>query len=216
MHFYIDTADINEIRQANDLGVLDGVTTNPSLIAKAGRDHDEAIKEICSIVAGPVSAEVLATDYEGMLKEGHHLAKLADNVVVKLPFTLDGVKACKKFSSEGIKVNMTLVFSAPQVLIAAKAGAFLISPFVGRLDDIGADGMDLISDAVTIIDNYGFDSMILVASIRHPRHVVDSALMGAHVGTMPFGVITQLLKHPLTDSGLEKFLADARKQGRLK
>ncbi len=216
MKFYIDSADIKEIRIAHSMGLLDGVTTNPSLVAKAGRnDHDVCIREICELVKGPVSAEVLAIDYDGMIKEGTHLASLAPNVVVKLPLTEEGLKACKTFSDRGVKVNMTLVFSALQAMLAAKAGAFLISPFVGRLDDVGHDGMDLIQDCVTIIENYGFESMVLVASIRHPTHVLHSARMGAHVGTMPLEVIRKLLKHPLTDIGLKQFLDDARKQGRL-
>jgi transaldolase len=216
MQFYIDTADINEIRKANDLGVLDGVTTNPSLIAQAGRkDHDQCIKEICGVVKGPVSAEVLAVEFEPMLKEARHLAALAPNVVVKLPITEAGLKACKKLSEEGIKVNMTLVFSPLQILLCAKAGAFLISPFVGRLDDVSADGMELIQQGVQIIDNYDFESKLLVASVRHPLHVLTAALMGAHVATIPYKVILQLLKHPLTDLGLAKFLEDAKKQGRL-
>jgi transaldolase len=191
------------------------VTTNPSLVAKEGDvDFKEHIAKICSIVAGDVSAEVTALDTEGMLREGRELAKIADNVVIKVPLTLDGLKACRTFRAEGTKVNVTLCFSAAQALLAAKAGASYISPFIGRLDDIGQDGMDLIRDIVQIYDNYGFATEVLAASIRHPMHIVDCALAGADVATIPFKVITQLVKHPLTDKGLEGFLTDWKKSGR--
>ena len=209
MKFFIDTANLDEIREAASLGVLDGVTTNPSLVAKEGDlDFYEHLKAICEIVDGPVSGEVVSTDYEGMLREGHDLAKIHPNMVVKLPLTRDGLRACKALTDEGTKVNVTLVFSAPQALLAAKAGASFVSPFVGRLDDIGQDGMELIQEIVEIYANYDFETEILVASVRHPIHLVHAARMGAHVATMPFKVIEQLLKHPLTDSGLAKFLAD--------
>lgn len=209
MKFFIDTADLNEIKEANDMGILDGVTTNPSLCAKIGvKDFEGHIAKICEIVEGDVSAEVVSTDYEGMLAEGRKLAAIAENVVVKVPLTLDGIKAIKTFTDEEIKTNCTLCFSATQALIAAKAGATYISPFVGRLDDISSDGMNLISDIVDIYENYGFYTEVLVASVRNPIHVLESARLGADVATMPLSVIKQLLKHPLTDSGLEKFLSD--------
>lgn len=209
MKFFIDTANLDEIKEANDMGILDGVTTNPSLCAKIGvSDFEGHIKKICDMVEGDVSAEVVSTDYEGMLEEGRKLAKIADNVVVKVPLTLDGIKAIKTFTDEEIKTNCTLCFSATQALVAAKAGATYISPFIGRLDDISADGMNLISEIVEIYQNYGFYTEVLAASIRHPMHVLEAATMGADVATMPLGVIKQLLKHPLTDIGLEKFLAD--------
>ncbi|MEQ1643631.1 MAG: fructose-6-phosphate aldolase [Pyrinomonadaceae bacterium] len=215
MKFFIDTANLDEIKEANELGMIDGVTTNPSLVAKEGDvDFKEHIAKICAIVAGDVSAEVTALDTEGMLKEGRELAKIADNVVIKVPLTLDGLKACRTFRAEGTKVNVTLCFSAAQALLAAKAGASYISPFIGRLDDIGQDGMFLIRDIVQIYDNYGFETEVLAASIRHPMHIVDCALAGAHVSTIPFKVITQLVKHPLTDKGLEGFLSDWKKSGR--
>lgn len=215
MKFFIDTANLDEIKEANELGMIDGVTTNPSLIAKeSGVDFKEHIANICAIVAGDVSAEVTALDTEGMLSEGRELAKIADNVVIKVPLTLDGLKACRTFRAEGTKVNVTLCFSAAQALLAAKAGASYISPFIGRLDDIGQDGMDLIRDIVQIYDNYGFATEVLAASIRHPMHIVDCALAGADVATIPFKVITQLVKHPLTDKGLEGFLTDWKKSGR--
>lgn len=215
MKFFIDTANLDEIKEANELGMIDGVTTNPSLVAKEGDvDFKEHIAKICAIVAGDVSAEVTALDTEGMLKEGRELAKIADNVVIKVPLTLDGLKACRTFRAEGTKVNVTLCFSAAQALLAAKAGASYISPFIGRLDDIGQDGMDLIRDIVQIYDNYGFATEVLAASIRHPMHIVDCALAGADVATIPFKVITQLVKHPLTDKGLEGFLTDWKKSGR--
>jgi transaldolase len=209
MKFFIDTANLDEIKEANDMGILDGVTTNPSLCAKIGvSDFEGHIKKICDMVEGDVSAEVVSTDYEGMLEEGRKLAKIAENVVVKVPLTLDGIKAIKTFTDEEIKTNCTLCFSATQALVAAKAGATYISPFIGRLDDISADGMNLISEIVEIYQNYGFYTEVLAASIRHPMHVLEAATMGADVATMPLGVIKQLLKHPLTDIGLEKFLAD--------
>ncbi len=215
MKFFIDTANLDEIREANELGLIDGVTTNPSLIAKEGDvDFREHIAKICEMVAGDVSAEVTALDTEGMLREGRELAKIAPNVVIKCPLTLDGLKATRVFRSEGTKVNVTLCFSAAQALLAAKAGATYISPFIGRLDDIGQDGMQLIRDIVQIYDNYGFATEVLAASIRHPMHIVDSALAGADVATIPFKVISQLVKHPLTDKGLDAFLSDWKKSGR--
>lgn len=211
MKFFIDTANIAEIKEANAMGVLDGVTTNPSLVAKEGKEFIPLLKEICSIVDGPISAEVVAMDFDGMMKEGKELAKIHSNIVVKLPLIKDGLKAAKAFSAEGIKTNVTLCFSASQALLAAKAGATYISPFVGRLDDISTDGMQLIEQIVTIYNNYGYQTEVLVASVRHPIHVVQAGLIGAHVCTMPFKVIEQLIKHPLTDIGLEKFLADWNK-----
>ena len=209
MKFFIDTADLNEIREANDMGVLDGVTTNPSLMKKAGgADFHKHIAKICDIVDGDVSAEVIATDYEGIVKEGRELASIHPNVVVKVPLIADGIKAIKTFSGEGIKTNCTLCFSGTQALIAAKAGATYISPFIGRLDDIATSGMELIEQIVTIYANYGLTTEVLAASIRHPMHVLEAALVGADVATIPFNVIGQLIKHPLTDSGLERFLAD--------
>ena len=211
MKFFVDTADINEIRDFAATGLLDGVTTNPTLIAKSGRPIKEVIKEICDTVDGPVSAEVAATDFDGMMREGTKLAAIAANVTVKVPLTMDGLKACRALSQRGTKVNVTLCFSANQALLAAKAGATFISPFVGRLDDIGFDGMELIREIRAIYDNYGFPTQILAASIRHPMHVVDCALAGADVGTMPYKVMLQLYEHPLTAIGLEKFLADWEK-----
>ncbi len=211
MEFFIDTADIEEIKAAHELGILDGVTTNPSLIAKTGKPFKAVIQEICSIVEGPVSAEVLSIDKEGILKEARELAKIAKNVVVKVPLIPEGLKAVKVLSEEGIDTNVTLCFSVNQALLAAKVGATYISPFVGRLDDISAEGMDLIEDIVQVYDNYEFGTRVLVASIRHPIHLKEAALMGADVATIPFSVFNQLVKHPLTDQGLEKFLADAKK-----
>jgi len=211
MKFFIDTADLNEIKEASSMGVLDGVTTNPSLCAKVGVvDVASHIAQICELVSGDVSAEVIATDYEGIIKEGRALATIATNVVVKVPLILDGIKAIRTFSEEGIRTNCTLCFSATQALIAAKAGASYISPFIGRLDDISHDGMELIADIVEIYNNYSFQTEVLAASIRHPIHVLECARLGADVATMPLSVIKALLKHPLTDSGLEKFLADAK------
>lgn len=215
MKFFIDTANLDEIKEANELGLIDGVTTNPSLVAKEGNiDFKEHIAKICELVKGDVSAEVTALDTEGMLREGRELAKIAPNVVVKCPLTLDGLKATRIFREEGTKVNVTLCFSAAQALLAAKAGASYISPFIGRLDDIGQNGMQLISDIVQIYGNYGYSTEVLAASIRHPMHIVDAALMGADVATIPFKVIQQLVKHPLTDKGLDSFLADWKKSGR--
>lgn len=213
MKFFVDTADINEIREINDIGLLDGVTTNPSIIAKSGRPFKEVIAEICSIVTGPVSAEVTALDYEGMLKEGKELRKIAKNVAVKVPLTVDGLKTCKALSSEGTMVNVTLCFSANQALLAAKCGATFISPFIGRLDDINLDGMELISDIRQIYDNYDFATEILAASIRSANHVKEAALIGADVATCPPAVIKSLAKHPLTDKGIELFMADWKKTG---
>lgn len=208
MKFFVDTADVKEIRELNDLGLVDGVTTNPSLILKSGRDIIEVTKEICNIVKGPVSAEVAATEYEQMMKEAAVIAKIADNICIKLPVTLDGLKACKALSSDGHKVNMTLCFSANQALLAAKAGATYISPFIGRLDDINMDGMELIENIRTIYDNYQFETEILAASIRTPNHVTQAALAGADVATIPADVIKKLALHPLTDKGIEGFLKD--------
>jgi len=215
MKFFIDTANLDEIKEANELGLIDGVTTNPSLVAKEGDvDFKEHLAKICAIVKGDISAEVTALDTEGMLSEGRELAKVAPNVVIKVPLTLDGLKACRTFRAEGTKVNVTLCFSAAQALLAAKAGASYISPFIGRLDDVATDGMQLIRDIVQIYDNYGFETEVLAASIRHPMHIVDCALAGADVATIPFKVIQQLVKHPLTDKGLEGFLSDWKKSGR--
>jgi transaldolase len=211
MKFFIDTADIDEIRDAASLGILDGVTTNPSLIAKEGRDFHTVLKEIVSIVNGPISAEVTAMDLEGMLDQANTLAEIHPNIVIKLPLITEGLRACKRLTDRGIKTNVTLCFSASQALLAAKAGATYISPFIGRLDDISEDGMDLIQAIRTIYDNYGFETQILAASIRHPMHVVQAALAGADVATIPHKVIGQLVKHPLTDIGLAKFLADWEK-----
>ncbi len=211
MKFFIDTANINEIKEAASYGLLDGVTTNPSLVAKEGKNFRELLDEIIKIVDGPISAEVVATDYEGIMKEARELAKIHKNIVVKVPLIKEGIKAVKSLTEEGIKTNVTLCFSPSQALLAAKAGATYISPFVGRLDDISHDGMDLIQQIVQIYNNYNFNTQVLVASIRHPLHVVDAALMGAHVATMPFDVINKLFRHPLTDLGLEKFLSDWKK-----
>lgn len=215
MKFFIDTANLDEIRECAEMGLIDGVTTNPSLVSKEGNvDFKEHIAKICALVKGDVSAEVTSLDTEGMLKEGREYAKIAPNVVIKCPLTLDGLKATRTFREEGTKVNVTLCFSAAQALLAAKAGATYISPFIGRLDDIAQDGMQLIRDIVQIYDNYGFATEVLAASIRHPMHIVDCALAGADVATIPFKVIQQLVKHPLTDKGLEAFLADWKKSGR--
>jgi transaldolase len=211
MEIFIDTADLDQIRDAAAMGVVDGVTTNPTLIARTGRSLEDIIVEICEIVDGPISAEVLATDHEGMLREGRELAGLHPNVVVKVPLTADGLKATQTFHTEGIKTNVTLCFSPTQALLAAKAGATYVSPFLGRVDDISGDGMELVEQILTIYENYGLRTKVLAASIRHPLHVVQAALLGAHVATLPHKVIHQLLKHPLTESGLAKFLADAQK-----
>jgi len=214
MKFFVDTAEIKEIIELEATGLLDGVTTNPSLIAKSGRDFIEVITEISKIVSGPVSAEVVAMDYEGMVKEGEKLAKIADNIAIKVPLTMDGLKACKYFTSKGIMVNVTLCFSAAQAILAAKAGATFVSPFVGRLDDVGQSGMQLISDICAIYNQYDdFTTEVLVASVRSPQHVVDSALIGAHVATLPPSVLKQLVSHPLTDKGLATFMADWQKTG---
>ena len=211
MKLFLDTGSIEEIKKANDLGILDGVTTNPSLLAREKKPYREILKEICGIVKGPVSAEVTAVDTDGMLREGRENAGIADNIVVKIPIIKTGVPAIKQLASEGIKVNVTLCFSSTQALIAAKAGASFISPFVGRLDDISTDGMSLIDEIVTIYGNYGYQTEVLVASVRHPMHVVQAALMGADICTMPFSVWDKLLSHPLTDIGLKNFLADWEK-----
>lgn len=208
MKFFIDTANIEEIQQASALGMVDGVTTNPSLVAKEGREFKGLIKEICDIVDGPVSAEVVSLDSEGMVKEAQDLARIADNIVVKIPLIEEGLKAVAILAREGIKTNVTLCFSPIQALMAAKAGAAYISPFVGRLDDISHTGMDLVEQILSIYENYGFDTEVIVASIRNPIHVLDAALMGADIATIPFKVIQQLIRHPLTQIGLEKFLAD--------
>lgn len=214
MKFFVDTADTEEIRELADTGLLDGVTTNPSLIAKSGRNFFEVIKEICDLVDGPVSAEVAATDYETMIEEGKRLAGIAENVAVKVPLTMAGLKTCSQLSKAGTQVNVTLCFSAAQAIMAAKAGATYVSPFVGRLDDIGQDGMNLISDIVQIYGNYtSLNTEVLVASIRNPIHIVNSALMGADVCTVPPQVLKQLVSHPLTDKGLAAFLADWEKTG---
>ena len=211
MKIFLDTASLKEIREGASWGVVDGVTTNPSLLAKEAGDPEEILLEICQTVDGPISAEVVATDLEGMLREGRHWAGVHKNIVVKVPCTLDGLKATKALSGDGHKVNVTLIFSATQALLAAKAGATFVSPFVGRLDDIAAPGMELVADIVQIFDNYDFDCEVLAASLRHPIHVVEAAKIGAHVGTMPMGVLTSLLKHPLTDIGLKRFLDDWEK-----
>ncbi|MFU0505059.1 fructose-6-phosphate aldolase [Pseudaminobacter sp. NGMCC 1.201702] len=213
MKFFVDTADVKEIRELNELGLLDGVTTNPSLILKSGRNIAEVTKEICDIVAGPVSAEVTATEYSEMMKEAKVLAAIADNICIKVPLTFDGLKACKALTAAGRQVNVTLCFSANQALLAAKAGATFISPFIGRIDDIGLDGMELISEIRTIYDNYDFKTEILAASIRTVNHVKQAALISADVATVPPATLKALVKHPLTDKGLEAFLADWAKTG---
>lgn len=212
MKFFIDTADLDEIREANAMGVLDGVTTNPSLCAKIGvKDFEGHIAKICDEIEGDVSAEVVGTSYDDIMEEGRRLASIAGNVVVKVPLIKEGIKALKTFSEEGIRTNCTLCFSAPQALVAAKAGATYISPFIGRLDDISTDGMNLIGEIVTMYTNYGYQTEVLAASIRHPMHVVEASQLGADVATMPLGVIEKLIQHPLTDIGLEKFLGDWEK-----
>ncbi len=211
MKIFLDTANINEIREAVDLGVLDGVTTNPSLVAKEGKPFKEGILEICGVVNGPVSAEVTALDKDGMLKQGNEFAGWHKNVVVKLPTTREGIKACRALSEKGIKVNMTLCFSSTQALLVAKAGAAYVSPFVGRLDDISSNGMDLVRQIVQIYKNYDYKTEVLAASLRHPMHIVECALAGAHVGTMPFKVLEMMFNHPLTDKGLAQFLKDWEK-----
>ena len=211
MDLYIDTANLDEIKQAHDMGVLDGVTTNPSLIAKEGVDYGKRLEEICRVVDGPVSAEVIAVDYKGMIAEGRDRAKIAENIVVKLPTTEDGVRACKTLADEDILTNMTLCFQPLQAWMVAKAGAFLVSPFIGRLDDIGENGMDLIHAIRQLYDTHGYETKLLAASIRHTNHMLQCALAGADVATVPFGVIKGLLKHPLTESGVEKFVSDYKK-----
>ena len=211
MKFFIDTANLHEITKATKMGMVDGVTTNPSLIARENCKFEERIKAICDIVSGPVSAEVVSLEADGMVKEARDLAQLAENIVIKIPMTIEGLKAANSLARKGIKTNVTLVFSPLQALLAAKAGATFVSPFVGRLDDISQDGMELIADIVQIYDNYGFDTEIIVASIRHPVHVLEAARMGADIATIPFKVISQLAHHPLTDKGLENFLKDWEK-----
>jgi transaldolase len=212
MKLYLDTANVKEIAEAASLGVLDGVTTNPSLVVKEGRNFREALVEICNIVDGPISAEVVSLEADAMVKEGKELAKIHKNIVVKVPLIPEGLKATKRLAAEGIKVNMTLCFSPTQALLAAKAGAWCVSPFIGRLDDISSNGMELIRQIVTIYKNYDFKTFVLVASVRHPQHVVEAALAGGHICTMPFAIFQQLVKHPLTDLGVKKFLADWNSQ----
>jgi transaldolase len=214
MKLFIDTADVGEIREAHSWGIVDGVTTNPSLVAKTGRDFEVVLREVCAIVDGPVSAEVVSTDAPGMVEEGERLARIHKNVVVKCPMIPEGLKATRILSDRGIRVNVTLVFSTAQAMLAAKAGATFISPFVGRLDDIGHDGMELIADILEMLGHYSYKAEVLVASVRSPVHVIKAARMGAHVATCPFGVLQQLAKHPLTDIGLERFLADWKKAKR--
>lgn len=212
MKFFIDTANIDEIKKGVEMGMVDGVTTNPSLVAKEDKPFVEILKEICEIVDGPVSAEVVSLDADGMVKEGKELAALADNIVIKIPMIVEGLKAVKRLAAEGIKTNVTLVFSSAQALLAAKAGASYVSPFVGRLDDISHQGMELVSDIMAVFQNYGYDTEVIVASVRSPLHVMDSALIGADIATIPLKVIEQLAKHPLTDIGMEQFLADWEKR----
>jgi len=211
MKIFIDTANIKEIKEAVSLGLIDGVTTNPTLIAKENRPAHEILKEICSVVSGPISAEVISLDSEGMIKEARSLSQIAKNIVVKIPLTKDGLIAVRVLSKEGIKTNVTLCFSANQAMLAAKAGADFVSPFIGRLDDISQCGMDLVGNIKTIFNNYGFKTQIIVASVRNPVHVLDAALIGADIATIPFGVIEQLIKHPLTDIGIQRFLEDYKK-----
>lgn len=208
MKFYLDTASVKEIQEAASLGLLDGVTTNPSLVAKEGRVFREVLVEICNIVDGPISAEVVSVEADAMVKEGKELAKIHKNIVVKVPLIAEGLKATKRLAAEGIKVNVTLCFSPTQALLAAKAGAWCVSPFIGRLDDISSNGMELIRQILTIYKNYDYKTYVLVASVRHPQHVVEAALAGGHICTMPFAIFQQMVKHPLTDIGLKKFLAD--------
>lgn len=208
MKIFLDTANIEEIREANSWGIIDGVTTNPTLIAREGRDFKEVVEEICSIVDGPISAEVISTEAQGMVEEARELAKIHENITIKIPMTVEGLKAVKVLSGEGIKTNVTLVFSASQALLAAKAGATFVSPFVGRLDDNTHYGMDIIDEIVQIFENYDLDTEVLVASVRHPLHVLEAAMMGADIATIPFGVLKKMATHPLTDIGLERFLKD--------
>jgi transaldolase len=214
MKFFLDTANVKEIQEAASLGLLDGVTTNPSLVAKEGRIFKEMLIEICKIVDGPISAEVVSLEANAMVKEGKELAKIHKNIVVKVPLIAEGLKATKRMAAEGIKVNVTLCFSPTQALLAAKAGAWCVSPFIGRLDDISSNGMELIRQILTIYRNYDFKTQVLVASVRHPQHVVEAALAGGHICTMPFSIFQQMVKHPLTDSGLKKFLADWEAQAK--
>jgi transaldolase len=211
MKFFLDTANVKQIKEAASWGILDGVTTNPSLVAKENAKFEDLIKEICGIVLGPVSVESVSTKAEDIIQESRKLAALADNIVVKIPICLEGLRATKVLAQEGININTTLIFSSMQALLAAKAGTRYVSPFVGRLDDIGHEGMNLVEEIVTVFDNYGFDTEIIVASIRHPLHVVEAAMIGADIATIPFGVIEKLVKHPLTDLGMEKFLSDWKK-----
>lgn len=211
MKFFIDTANINEIKEANNMGMVDGVTTNPTLIAKEGREFKEIITEICEIVDGPISAEVISLEEAGMVAEARDLAKIHENIVVKIPMTIDGLKAVRTLSSEGIKTNVTLIFSTLQALMAAKAGASYVSPFVGRLDDLSQDGLVLVDQIVTIFDNYDYETEVIVASVRNPLHVLDSALMGADIATIPFNVLGKLAAHPMTDKGIKAFMADWEK-----
>jgi len=214
MKFFIDTANIEEIKKGMAIGMVDGVTTNPSLVAKEKRPFIDILRDICQTVPGPVSAEVVSLDADGMLKEGKELAKLAENIVIKVPMTPEGLRATSGFAAEGIKTNVTLVFSAMQAMLAAKAGATFVSPFVGRLDDTGVKGMDMVADIVTIFDNYGYETEIIVASVRSPQHVLDAALIGADIATIPYKVIEQLARHPLTDAGIAQFLADWEKRAK--
>ena len=214
MKFFLDTANVKEILEAASLGLLDGVTTNPSLVAKEGRSFKEVLIEICNIVDGPISAEVVSLEANAMVKEGKELAKIHKNIVVKVPLIAEGLKATKRMAAEGIKVNVTLCFSPTQALLAAKAGAWCVSPFIGRLDDISSNGMELIRQILTIYRNYDFKTQVLVASVRHPQHVVEAALAGGHICTMPFSIFQQMVKHPLTDNGLKKFLADWEAQAK--
>lgn len=214
MKFFIDTANIVEIKEANNMGMVDGVTTNPSLIAKEGRDFKEIITEICEIVDGPISAEVISLEEAGMVSEARELVKIHENIVVKIPMTIDGLKAVRTLSSEGIKTNVTLVFSTLQALMAAKAGASYVSPFIGRLDDLAQDGLVLVDQIVTIYDNYDYDTEVIVASVRNPLHVLDSALMGADIATIPFNVLAKLAAHPMTDKGIAAFMADWEKRNK--
>ncbi len=214
MKFYLDTASVKEIQEAASLGLLDGVTTNPSLVAKEGRVFREVLMEICNIVDGPISAEVVGIEADAMVREGKELAKLHKNIVVKVPLIAEGLKATKRLAAEGIRVNVTLCFSPTQAILAAKAGAWCVSPFIGRLDDISSNGMELIRQIVTIYKNYDFKTYVLVASVRHPQHVVEAALAGGHICTMPFAIYQQMIKHPLTDIGLKKFLADWEAQNK--
>lgn len=213
MKFFLDTANVKEIHEAASFGILDGVTTNPSLVVKEGRSFKEMLQEICKIVDGPISAEVVSVEADAMVKEGRELAKIHKNIVVKCPLIPEGIKATSKLSAEGIRVNVTLCFSPTQALLAAKAGAWCVSPFIGRLDDVSSDGMALIRQIVTIYKNYDYKTLVLVASIRHPQHVVESALAGGHISTMPYSVFQALFKHPLTDVGLKKFLDDWKAKG---